>query len=53
MALRDRILEIGFGCGADICQVSALATHGFVAGIDRKAAKPAVELILRLIAQVH
>jgi ubiquinone/menaquinone biosynthesis C-methylase UbiE len=31
----DRILEIGFGSGMDIYRVSALATRGFVAGIDR------------------
>jgi ubiquinone/menaquinone biosynthesis C-methylase UbiE len=31
----DRILEVGFGSGVDICRVSALATDGFVAGIDR------------------
>jgi ubiquinone/menaquinone biosynthesis C-methylase UbiE len=31
----DRILEVGFGSGADIRRVSMLATEGFVAGIDR------------------
>jgi ubiquinone/menaquinone biosynthesis C-methylase UbiE len=31
----DRILEVGFGSGADIRRVSTLATEGFVAGIDR------------------
>lgn len=31
----DLILEVGFGSGADIGRVSALATQGFVAGIDR------------------
>ena len=31
----DRILEVGFGSGVDIARVSAIATHGFVAGIDR------------------
>jgi ubiquinone/menaquinone biosynthesis C-methylase UbiE len=31
----DRILEVGFGSGADIRRVSKLATYGFVAGIDR------------------
>lgn len=33
----DRILEVGFGSGADIRRASALATHGFVAGIDHSA----------------
>ena len=31
----DYILEMGFGAGTDITLVSALAIHGFVAGIDR------------------
>jgi ubiquinone/menaquinone biosynthesis C-methylase UbiE len=31
----DRILEIGFGSGVDIARTSALASEGFVAGIDR------------------
>jgi SAM-dependent methyltransferase len=30
----DRILEIGFGPGADICRVARLARDGFVAGVD-------------------
>lgn len=30
----DRILEIGFGPGADIARVAVLAPQGFVAGID-------------------
>lgn len=34
---QDRILEVGFGSGADIRRVSALAPHGFVAGIDHSA----------------
>jgi ubiquinone/menaquinone biosynthesis C-methylase UbiE len=34
----DRILEVGFGSGVDIARVSAIATHGFVAGIDRSDA---------------
>ena len=33
----DYILEVGFGAGTDIRRVSALAIHGFVAGIDRSA----------------
>jgi ubiquinone/menaquinone biosynthesis C-methylase UbiE len=33
----DYILEMGFGAGTDITLVSALAIHGFVAGIDRSA----------------
>jgi ubiquinone/menaquinone biosynthesis C-methylase UbiE len=30
----DRVLEVGFGSGADIRRVTALATQGFIAGID-------------------
>lgn len=30
----DHILEVGFGSGIDIGRVSAIATHGFIAGID-------------------
>lgn len=31
---KDRVLEVGFGSGADIRRVSEMAVHGFVAGID-------------------
>jgi ubiquinone/menaquinone biosynthesis C-methylase UbiE len=31
----DRILEVGFGSGVDLARTSALASEGFVAGIDR------------------
>jgi len=31
---KDRVLEVGFGSGADIRRVSEIAVHGFVAGID-------------------
>lgn len=31
---KDRVLEMGFGTGTDIRRISALATKGFVAGID-------------------
>ena len=31
----DRVLEIGFGSGADIYRVTRLVPQGFVAGIDR------------------
>jgi ubiquinone/menaquinone biosynthesis C-methylase UbiE len=30
----DRILEIGFGSGVDLARTSALASEGFVAGVD-------------------
>lgn len=37
IAPRDRVLEVGFGPGTAIEMVSAIATEGFVAGIDHSA----------------
>jgi ubiquinone/menaquinone biosynthesis C-methylase UbiE len=34
----DRVLEIGFGSGADVRRASARASRGFVAGIDHSQA---------------
>jgi ubiquinone/menaquinone biosynthesis C-methylase UbiE len=31
---KDRVLEVGFGSGADVRRVSEMAARGFVAGID-------------------
>jgi len=31
---KDRVVEVGFGSGADIRRVSEMAVHGFVAGVD-------------------
>src|SRR5262245_58021020 len=37
IAPSDRVLEVGFGPGVAIEMVSAIATKGFVAGIDHSA----------------
>lgn len=38
----DRILEVGFGSGTTVQQISRLAMNGFVAGIDHSADRKSV-----------